>query len=268
MVDWAATDFPISEQARLLSLNRSSLYYKPVTPSPEEVAIKHRIDELYTRFPFYGSRRITEKLKHEGIAINRKRVQRHMREMGIQAIYPGPNLSKRNLQHRIYPYLLQGLPITRPNQVWSIDITYIRLQNHWVYLTAVIDWYSRYIISWELDQTLEMDFVLDTVQRALASGTPEIFNSDQGSHFTSPRYIELLKSQPSIQISMDSRGRALDNIMIERFWRSLKYEEVYLKDYGTPREARQHIRDYMAFYNHERLHQSLDYQTPGTIHIH
>lgn len=267
MVDWAAPELPISEQAKLLGLNRSSLYYTPVKPSLEEVAIKHRIDEIYTRFPFYGSRRITAQLKHDGMHINRKRVQRHMREMGIQAIYPGPNLSKRNLQHRIYPYLLKGKAITRPKQVWSIDITYIRLQDHWMYLTAVIDWYSRYIISWELDQTLEMDFVLDAVQRALTVGSPEIFNSDQGSHFTSPKYIDLLKAQPDTQISMDGRGRALDNIMIERFWRSLKYEEVYLKDYGTPREARLNIKDYIDFYNHERLHQALDYQTPGTIHF-
>lgn len=159
------------------------------------------------------------------------------------------------------------MTITYPNQVWSIDITYIRLQNSWMYLTAIIDWYSRYIISWELEQTLEMGFVLNAVQRAFTIGTPEIFNSDQGSHFTSSKYINLLNEQPSIQISMDSRGRALDNIMIERFWRSLKYEEVYLKDYGTPREARKNIRDYMDLYNHDRPHQSLDYKTPSTIYF-
>ncbi|SDI43435.1 putative transposase [Natribacillus halophilus] len=267
MVDWEVSELPISQQAELLGINRSSLYYKPVQPSPEEIAIKHRIDEIYTKFPYFGSRKLAEKLKDEGVNINRKRVQRHMREMGIQAIYPGPNLSKRNLQHRIYPYLLKGVTITRPNQVWAIDITYISLHNSWMYLTAIIDWYSRYIISWELDQTLEIDFVLEAVQRAFTIGTPEIFNSDQGSHFTSPKYINLLKGHPTVQISMDSKGRALDNIMIERFWRSLKYEEVYLKDYGTPREARSNIKDYMNLYNHERPHQSLNYKTPSAIYF-
>lgn len=185
-----------------------------------------------------------------------------------QAVYPGPNLSKRNLQHRVYPYLLRGLSIARPNQVWSIDITYIRLQRSWIYLTAVIDWYSRCILSWELDQTLAMDFVLEAVQRAFTvGGEPEIFNSDQGSHFTSSSYINLLKEHPSVQISMDSKGRALDNIRIERFWRSLKYEEVYLKDYETPREARNNISDYMMLYNHERPHQALDYKTPGSVYF-
>jgi len=268
MVDWDEDrELPITHQTELLSLNRSSLYYKPVQPSLEEVAIKHRIDEIYTEFPYFGSRRIAAKLRQEGVDINRKRVQRHMREMGIQAIYPGPNLSKRNLEHRIYPYLLKGVNITRPNQVWSIDITYIRLHHSWMYLTAIIDWYSRYIISWALDQTLAMDFVLDTVRQAFTVRMPEIFNSDQGSHFTSPKYIELLKTFPSIQISMDAKGRALDNIMIERFWRSLKYEEVYLKDYGSPKDARSSIRDYIYRYNHVRPHQSLNYHTPVSMHF-
>lgn len=267
MVDWKDPELPISGQAKLLGLNRSSLYYKPVQPSQEEVAIKNRIDEIYTKFPYFGSRRIAEKLKAKGVNINRKRVQRHMHEMGIQAISPGPNLSKRNLQHRIYPYLLKGVTINRPDHVWSIDITYIRMQNNWMYLTAIIDWYSRYIISWELDQTLEMDFVLETVQQAFTIGLPDIFNSDQGSHFTSPKYINLLREQPSVQISMDSKGRALDNIMIERFWRSLKYEEVYLKDYGTPREARNNIKDYIKIYNHERPHQSLGYKSPDMVYF-
>src|SRR5699024_3875880 len=268
MVDWTDSDLPVSQQAELLGVNRSSLYYKPVQPSQEEVDIKHRIDEIYTKFPYFGSRKITETLHAKGVTINRKRVQRHMREMGIQAVYPGPNLSKRNLQHRVYPYLLKGLVIDHPNQVWSIDITYIRLHRNWMYLTAVIDWYSRCIISWELDQTLDMDFVLKAVQRAFTVGAiPEIFNSDQGSHFTSSSYISMLQEHPSISISMDSKGRALDNIRIERFWRSLKYEEVYLKDYNTPREARNNIRAYMELYNHERPHQSLNYQTPGSVYF-
>ncbi|MCU9602312.1 IS3 family transposase [Pallidibacillus thermolactis] len=260
MIEWQDSELSITKQAELLSLNRSSLYYKPVGPSAEDVAIKHRIDEIYTKYPFYGSRRITALLNQEGVNINRKRVQRHMREMGIQAVYPGPNLSKRNLQHRIYPYLLKGVNINYPNHVWSIDITYIRLQRSWMYLAAVIDWYSRYVISWELDQSLEIGFILDAVQRAFSIAKPVIFNSDQGSHFTSPKYINLLNSK-EVQISMDSKGRALDNIIIERFWRNIKYEEVYLKDYESPREARINIRDYIDFYNYNRPHQSLDYKT-------
>lgn len=187
MIEWQDSELSITKQAELLSLNRSSLYYKPVGPSAEDVAIKHRIDEIYTKYPFYGSRRITALLNQEGVNINRKRVQRHMREMGIQAVYPGPNLSKRNLQHRIYPYLLKGVNINYPNHVWSIDITYIRLQRSWMYLAAVIDWYSRYVISWELDQSLDIGFILDAVQRAFSIAKPVIFNSDQGSHFTSPK---------------------------------------------------------------------------------
>lgn len=266
MIEWQDSELSITKQAELLSLNRSSLYYKPVGPSAEDVAIKHRIDEIYTKYPFYGSRRITALLNQEGVNINRKRVQRHMREMGIQAVYPGPNLSKRNLQHRIYPYLLKGVNINYPNHVWSIDITYIRLQRSWMYLAAVIDWYSRYVISWELDQSLEIGFILDAVQRAFSIAKPVIFNSDQGSHFTSPKYINLLNAK-EVQISMDSKGRALDNIIIERFWRNIKYEEVYLKDYESPREARINIRDYIDFYNYNRPHQSLDYKTPSSVYF-
>ncbi|GAB4074302.1 hypothetical protein GCM10028778_18050 [Barrientosiimonas marina] len=265
MMEWQDSNLSITKQAELLSLNRTSLYDQPVLPSPEDVAVKHRIDEIYTRFPFYGSRRITAHLQLEGVNINRKRVQRHMREMGIQAIYPGPNLSKRNLQHRIYPYLLKGVKVRHPNQVWGIDITYIRLQKSWMYLTAIIDWYSRFIISWALDQTLEMDFVLQAVDQAFSQAKPVIFNSDQGSHFTSSQYIQRLKDQ-TVQISMDGKGRALDNIITERFWRNLKYEEVYLKAYETPREARFNIREYINFYNHERPHQSLSYETPATMY--
>ncbi|MFC0613614.1 IS3 family transposase, partial [Scopulibacillus daqui] len=265
MVEWKDSELPITQQADLLSLNRSSLYYKPVDPSPEELTIKHRIDEIYTKYPFYGSRRMTIQLNREGVNINRKAVQRHMREMGIQGISPGPNLSKRNLQHRIYPYLLRGVTISHPNHVWGIDITYIRMQKGWMYLVAVIDWYSRFVISWELDQTLEIDFVLEAVRRALSKGQPNIFNSDQGSHFTSPQYINLLKERP-IKISMDGKGRALDNIITERLWRTVKYEEVYLKDYQTPRETRREIKNFLTFYNYERPHQSLGYVTPASVY--
>ncbi len=267
LVEWDNPEIPIATQAKLLSINRTSLYYKPMGPSPEEIAIKHRIDEIYTVHPYYGSRRITAQLRREGLKVNRKAVQRHMREMGIAGISPGPNLSKRNQQHKVYPYLLSNLKITRPDQVWGIDITYIRLQKGWVYLVAIMDWYSRYVISWEMDLTLEIYFVLEAVKRALTQSRPEIMNSDQGSQFTSPQYIEILKNA-GVQISMDSKGRATDNIFIERLWRSLKYEEVYLNKYTSPREARQRIAGYMDFYNHRRPHQSLNYQTPAELYMH
>lgn len=266
LLDWEDSELPIKTQAELLNLNRTSLYYKPVEPSPEELIIKHRIDELYTKYPFFGSRRIKEHLEADGLLINRKAVQRHMREMGIEGIHPGPNLSKRNMQHRIYPYLLRGLQIGHPNHVWGIDITYIRLERGWMYLVALIDWYSRYIVSWELDQTLEIDFVLEAVNHGFSQAHPQILNSDQGSHFTSPQYTDLVKSN-EIKISMDGKGRALDNIITERFWRSIKYEEVYLNEYTSPREARTGIKQYIEFYNHTRLHQSLGYQTPSSVYF-
>jgi putative transposase len=255
----------LATQADLLSLNRTGLYYQPVPPSPEEVTLKHRIDEIYTEHPFYGSRKIVVALQPE-FKVNRKAVQRHMREMGIAGIVPGPNLSKRSTAHKIFPYLLRHLSITRPNQVWGIDITYIRLHADWLYLVAVLDWFSRYVISWELDQTLELPFVLSAVERALAHAPPEIWNSDQGSHFTSPQYTDLLLAA-KVQISMDGRGRALDNIFVERLWRSVKYEEVYLHDYATPREARQGLTRYFQFYDHERPHQALDYRTPADVYL-
>lgn len=247
-------------------MSRSSLYYRPVTVSAEEVAIKHRIDEIYTQYPFYGSRRVAVQLQREGIVINRKAVQRHMREMGIVGICPGPNLSKRRMEHWICPYLLGNITASYPNHVWGIDITYIRLRGGWMYLVAILDWFSRYVVGWELDQRLEMPFVLDAVERALAKAKPVIWNSDQGSHFTSPQYIQRLLDA-DIQISMDGKGRAIDNVFTERLWRTIKYEEVYLKDYGSPREARQSLGSYMEFYNHERPHQSLNYRTPAQSYL-
>jgi putative transposase len=257
---------PITSQAELLNLNRSGLYYRPLAPSAEEIALKHRIDELYTRCPFYGSRRIAATLRREGWCLNRKAVQRHMREMGIVAIHPGPNLSQRRRDHQVYPYLLSGLAIAEPNQVWGIDITYIRLAKGWLYLVAVLDWFSRYVVSWELSDSLALDFVLSAVARAFSQAKPEILNSDQGSQFTSPSYLELLHSA-GVRVSMDGKGRASDNIFTERLWRSLKYEEVYLHDYQSPKDARSGISCYLEFYNHERLHQSLDYQTPAEVYF-
>ena len=250
----------------MLRLSRSSLYYRPVGPSPKEIAIKHRIDELYTAYPFYGSRRMTVVLCKEGRTISRPTVQRYMREMGIAGIAPGPNLSKRNQEHKVYPYLLRRLTISRPNQVWGIDITYIRLAAGWIYLVAILDWFSRYVVSWELDQTLETNFVLQAVDCALERARPDICNSDQGSQFTSPQYIQRLLAK-EVRISMDGRGRAMDNLFTERLWRTVKYEEVYLKEYLSPRHARRSLTDYLNFYNYERPHQSLDYQTPAQVYF-
>ena len=266
LVERENVDVALRTQADLLSLSRASLYYRPRSPSAAEVALKHRIDALYTQYPFYGSRRITAQLRREGRGVNRKTVQRHMREMGIAGIGPGPNLSRRAHGEQVYPYLLRGLTSGYPNQVWGIDVTYIPLQTSWMYLVAVLDWFSRYVISWELDDTLQLPFVLSAVQRALAQARPVIWNSDQGSHFTSPQYRELLVAA-DVQISMDGKGRALDNIFVERLWRSVKYEEVYPNDYASPRDARAGLSRYLAFYNHEQLHQALSYRTPAEVYF-
>jgi putative transposase len=266
MVEPVGSQLTLKEQADLLSMSRSSLYYTPRPPSEREVFVKHRIDAIYTDAPFYGARKIAHTLREEGVVIGRKTVRAYMQQMGLEAIYPKPNLSVPNLENRVYPYLLRGVKSAYPNHIWGIDITYIRLQRGWMYLVAILDWYSRYIVSWELDQTLEIAFVLACVERALEGAAPAIFNSDQGSHFTSPQYIErLLKKQ--VAVSMDGRGRALDNIFTERLWRTVKYEEVYLNDYETPRQARQRLTRYLAFYNERRPHQSLDYRTPAEVYF-
>ena len=257
---------PITVQADLLSVNRSTLYYRPVSPSATDIEIKRLIDKIYTAHPEWGYRRICVWLnKREGLHINHKAVLRHMREMGIQAIYPRQDTSKPNPENPVYPYLLKGLEITHPNQVWSIDITYIPIRSSWLYLTAIIDWHSRYVLSWAIDDTLEIDFVLEACHEALIRFVPEIMNSDQGSHFTSPKYTELFLKAGS-RISMDHRGRAYDNIFVERLWRSVKYENVYLREYATPREARIGINEYLRFYNEERPHQSLGYRTPKEVY--
>jgi len=267
MLEREKPEISLAEQADLLGISRSSLYYEPVGPSEQEIAIKRRIDEIYTQYPIYGSRRMTAVLCREGRSISRPTVQQYMREMQIAGVAPGPNTSRPCPEHKIYPYLLRGLKIERPNQVWGIDITYIRLRAGWMYLVAVLDWFSRYVLAWQLDQTLEMPFVLLAVDQALSMGRPEIWNSDQGSHFTSLQYVQKLL-EAGTQVSMDGRGRALDNVFTERLWRSVKYEEVYLHDYDSPREARLGIERYLNFYNFERLHQSLDYCTPEEVHFH
>lgn len=255
----------LKRQCAILGLNRSSWYYRPVAPDTEEKVLLNLIDAEYTRRPFYGSRKILIYLRGLGYAVNRKRVCRLMRILGICGIIPGPNTSKRNQAHKVYPYLLAGLEIVRSNQVWSTDITYIRLVNGFAYLVAVLDWHSRYVLSWRLSNSLETEFCLEALEEALKAGHPEIFNTDQGVQFTSEEFTGLLKEQ-QIRISMDSKGRALDNIFVERLWRSVKYEDIYLKGYDTIGEAREGLRDYFKFYNNERYHQSLDYKTPLEVY--
>ena len=224
------------------------------------------IDEIHTKTPFYGSRKITEVIRLKGHEINRKRVQTLMRKMGISAIYPGPNTSKRRHEHKVYPYLLKGLEIKEPNHVWSTDITYIRLEQGFIYLVAVIDWYSRYVLSWQLSNTLDTHFCIEALERAFEYGQPQIFNTDQGCQFTSEAFTSCLLER-DIAISMDSRGRALDNIFVERLWRSVKYENIYINDYRKVMEAFIGLKDYFYFYNKERIHQSLGYKTPESVHF-
>jgi putative transposase len=266
MIERAGADLTLSEQADLLTISRSSLYYLPRPPGDREIAIKHRIDRLFTDDPCLGARRLAYLLGKEGSAIDRKTVRAYMIEMGLEAIYPKPNLSKPAAEHKIYPYLLRGVPARYANHIWGVDITYVRLLGGWMYLVAILDWYSRYIVSWELDQTLEIEFVLECVDRALAQATPTINNSDQGSHFTSPQFVNRLLAK-EVAVSMDGRGRAMDNIFTERLWRTVKYEEVYLHDYETPRQARQGLTRYLTYYNEGRPHQSLGYRTPADVYF-
>lgn len=265
LVEWEGGEFSLTTQAKLLGLHRSGLYYQARPLSAAEVALKHRIDKIYTAT--LGSRKIAAQLRQEGYDTCRETVRRSMREMGLQAICPQPNLSQRRLEDKVYPYLLKNITASYPNHVWGIDITYIRLRGGWLYLVAILDWYSRYVVSWQLDDTLEMPFVLTAVDnQALAQATPVIWNSDQGSHFTSPEYTRcLLDAQ--VRISMDGRGWAMDNIFTERLWRSVKYEEVYLHDYETSRQATQGLATCLTFYNQKRLHQSLDYRTPAEVYL-
>jgi len=254
----------IVRQCELIDLPRASFYYQPQGETEENLRYLRLIDEEYTRHPYYGTRRMTEWLKREGYPANRKRVGRLMRILGLAAIYPGPRLSQGD-ESRKYPYLLRNLKIERPNQVWCTDITYIRLRGGFVYLAAVMDWYSRYVLSWKLSTSMDVGFCLEALDEALQRGRPEIFNSDQGAQFTSLEFTGRLEEE-NIRISMDGRGRVFDNIMIERLWRSVKYEEVYLKDYETVKECREGLSAYLGFYNEGRLHQSLDYHTPNELY--
>jgi len=265
LVEPAHREISVRRQCELLGLNRSGLYYQPAGESEQNLMLMRLIDEEYTRRPFYGSRRMTVWLRGQGHEVNRKRVARLMEVMGIEALYPKPKLSQPGEGHKIYPYLLRDVVVTRVNQVWSTDITYIRMARGFVYLVAVMDWFSRFVLSWALSVTMEMDFCMEALERALRWGRPEIFNSDQGSQFTSEKFTGKLESR-GIAVSMDGRGRCLDNIFIERLWRSLKYEEVYLRDYRLVPEARAGIGAWIRFYNRERPHQSLDYRTPAGLY--
>lgn len=256
----------IVRQCELLGLNRSSYYYQPAPVNPEDIAFMHLIDEIYTKLPFYGAPRITDQLKRDGYTINHKRVERLMRIMGIQAIYPKGNLSKNSLNHTKYPYLLNGLNINHPNHVWVTDITYIRARNNWFYLTVILDLFSRYILSWKLSRSLQSDFCIASLKAALEIACPEIHNSDQGSQYTAKEYLDILK-QHEIRISMDGRGRCFDNIFNERLWRTIKYEEIYLKDYQDFDEAEYSLGQYINLYNNERLHSSIGQKPPAEVYL-
>jgi putative transposase len=249
----------------LLDISRSGLYYQPVGISEEDLTLMKLIDRQYLTIPFYGTRKIAACLKSQGKRANRKRVQRLMRLMGLKAIYRSPRTSKPAPGHKIYPYLLKGMKITRPNQVWAADITYIPMARGFLYLVAIIDWYSRYVLSWKLSNTLDADFCVEALEEALKKGKPEIFNTDQGSQFTGEAFTRLLK-QHGIRISMDGKGSYNDNLFIERLWRSVKYEEVYLKAYQDGREARISLGNYFRFYNVERPHQTHGYRTPAEVY--
>lgn len=266
----------ITRQAGLLGVSRGSYYYQPVFNEAEEARLKlhlNAVDEIYTKYPFYGARRIRIELERShDIDIGRDRVRNLMKLLGLEAIYPKPNTSKPAPNHIVYPYLLRGIKASYPNHIWGTDITYIRTADGFVYLVAFIDWYSRYVISWQLSDSLDNAFVVSALEDALSFmadcsfGTPCICNSDQGSHFTSQAYTNILE-QVGIQISMDGRGRALDNIFTERLWRTVKYENVYLQSYQNFNDAQIGLMDYFKFYNHTRAHQSLDYRTPASVYF-
>jgi putative transposase len=256
----------LRRQCELLGLNRASYYYEPAQESVLNLELMRKIDEQYTHTPFYGWPRMTVCLQKQGYRVNHKRVYRLMKKMGIQAIYPHKRLKNERHEHKIYPYLLKDVQIVQSNQVWSSDITYIPIHQGFMYLVAVIDWYSRYVLAWELSNTLDGYFCQVALHQALTQGQPAIFNTDQGVQFTATDFTDIL-DQAHIQISMDGRGRALDNIFIERFWRSLKYEDIYLHDYASVPELRAGLHRYFTFYNQQRPHQSLGYQVPAEVHL-
>jgi putative transposase len=265
-VDADQAQLSVRRQCALLGLNRSSFYYEAATETAENLRLMRQLDEEYTRHPFYGSRKLTRWLQnHHGEEVNRKRVQRLMRVMGLVALYPKPRLSQGGKGHKIFPYLLRNVTVTRPDQVWSTDITYVPLTAGFMYLAAVIDWYSRYVIAWRLSNTLDGWFCLEMLEEALSKGRPEIFNTDQGVQFTAEAFTSRLESA-GVQVSMDGRGRCLDNVFVERLWRTVKYEDIYLYRYASVPELQRGLERYFPFYNEERLHQSLDYRTPAAVY--
>lgn len=266
MIEPEHRELPVQRQCELLGLSRSAYYYRARPMDVQNQRLMRLIDEQYTKTPFYGVPRMTAWLRRQGYRINPKRVRRLMRLMGLEAVYPKPWTSKPAKSHKTYPYLLQDLVVDRPDQVWAADITYIRLEKGFIYLMAVMDWHSRYLLAWEVSTTLETAFCLAALEKALALSSPEIFNSDQGSQFTSLELTGMLESR-RVRISMDGRGRAMDNIFVERLWRTVKYEEVYLNSYETVSEAREALARYFHFYNTERLHQSLGYRTPHEVYF-
>ena len=264
MIDREEPNLSLVRQCALLGISRSSLYYLPTEAGAEDLELMALIDQQYLKTPFYGSRRMTAWLSNHGHQVNRKRVRRLMQLIGLEAIYRRPNTSKPNPGHKVYPYLLKGLEINRVNQVWATDITYIPMARGFLYLVAIMDWHSRYVLAWRLSNTLEVDFCVAALEEALSKGRPQIFNTDQGSQFTSEAFTSMLLAQ-GVQVSMDGRGRCMDNVFVERLWRSIKYEEVYLKAYQNGTEARKGIGAYLAFYNQERPHQALGYRSPGQV---
>jgi putative transposase len=265
LVDRADPVLSIVAQCQLLKVARSTLYYRPAEVSADDLAVMRRLDELYLAWPFYGSRRMVAVLRREGWEVNRKRVRRLMRVMGLEAIYQKPNTSAAHPQHKVYPYLLRGMVIDRPNQAWCADITYIPMAKGFVYLVVVMDWFSRRVLSWRLSIGLESGFCVEALTEAMERyGPPEVFNTDQGVQFTSAEFVGALEAR-GVRVSMDGRGRYLDNIFIERLWRSLKYEEVFIKAYGSVAEARRGIGVWLGFYNDERPHQALGYLTPRAV---
>jgi putative transposase len=266
VIEPAHPQISLSRQCELIGLNRSSWYYEAARETPEHEVLMRLIDQQFTQTPFYGVRRMTAWLKQAGHPVNHKRVRRLMKQMGLVAVYPKPKLSLPGDNPRRYPYLLKDYAITAPNQVWSTDITYIRLSQGFIYLVAIMDWFSRYVLAWQISNTMDVQFCLDALEQALERGQPLIFNSDQGAQFTSLVFTQRLE-QAGIQVSHDGKGRAYDNIFVERLWRTVKYEEVYLKSYNSVTEAIQNLDLYFQFYNQERLHQSLNYHPPAMIHF-
>jgi putative transposase len=266
MIDLTHPELSIRRQCELIGLNRATYYTQPAGETPFNLDLMRLIDEQYMRMPFYGYPKMTAELRRQGYVVNRKRVARLMQTMGLQAMFPRRNLSQPAPGHTIYPYLLRGVAITHSNQVWSADITYIPMVQGFMYLVAIIDWYSRYVLAWQLSNTLESSFCLTALKAALQHGQPDIFNTDQGAQFTAHAFTRCL-ADVGICISMDGRGRALDNIFIERLWRSVKYEDVYLKNYDVVPALASGLHDYFHFYNHERPHQSLDYRVPADVYL-